>query len=108
MRSGLVLALDRTGCLQTARWSDAGRSRPPQRGGSQAQARDTATLMPASDKVVEIRNDAGLREVPVFASTVVCTGESPPEDHPHVSLRMGQNGCVTCPYCGTRYRSWWV
>ena len=102
MRNGLVLALDRTGCLQTARWSDAGRSRARRR--SQPQIKPLAAPVP--DKVAEIRNDAGLREVPVFASTVVCTGESPPEDHPHVALRMGRDGHVACPYCGTRYRSW--
>jgi uncharacterized Zn-finger protein len=105
MRSGLVLALDRTGCLQTARWNDIGRSRPSQRG---SQPSRNSVALSGPEKTPEIRNDAGLREVPVFASTVVCTGESPPEDHPHVSLRMGQNGCVTCPYCGTRYRSWRV
>ena len=105
MRSGLVLALDRTGCLQTARWNDVGRSRPSQRGSH--PLRDSVAPS-GHEKTPEIRNDAGLREVPVFASTVVCTGESPPEDHPHVSLRMGQNSCVTCPYCGTRYRSWRV
>jgi uncharacterized Zn-finger protein len=101
MRSGLVLALDRTGCLQTARWSDVGRSRARWR----TQPQINPLGAPVPDKVAEIRNDAGLREVPVFASTVVCTGESPPEDHPHVALRIGRKACVTCPYCGTRYRS---
>jgi uncharacterized Zn-finger protein len=102
MRNGLVLALDRMGCLQTARWSDAGRSRARQ----STQPRLNPVPESGPDRVAEIPNDAGLREVPVFASTVVCTGESPPEGHPHVSLRMGRDGCITCPYCGTRYRSW--
>lgn len=102
MRNGLVLALDRTGCLQTARWSDVGRSRAQQ----SAQRQLKPVPAPGPDRVSEIRNDGGLREVPFFGSTVVCTGESPPEDHPHVSLRVGRNGSVTCPYCGTRYRSW--
>lgn len=103
MRSGLVLARGGTGCLQTARWSDVGRDRSRQAG----QPRHSIA-QPGPDAAPEIGNDAGLREVPVFASTVVCTGESPPEDHPHVALRMERNGCVTCPYCGTRYRSWRV
>lgn len=101
MRSGLVLALDRTGCLQTASWSDVRRSRLRQRG----QPRGNAAPVPAPDKALEICNDAGMREIPVFASTVICTGQSPPEDHPHVALRIGQSGRVVCPYCGTVYRS---
>jgi uncharacterized Zn-finger protein len=34
---------------------------------------------------------------------VVCTGQSPPEDHPHVSLRVGRSGRVRCPYCETEF-----
>jgi len=102
MRSGLVLALDRTGCLQTARWSDIGRSKRRQS--------VTKTLATPSDqspeKVPETRNDFGRREIRVPARTVVCSGESPPEDHPHVSLRIGRSDRVICPYCGTQFSYW--
>lgn len=100
MRDNLVFALDRSGCLQTARWSDVS----PQCWRRRSQI-PTNRLSPVPDKPAEIRNDFGLQEVRVWKDSVVCTGESPPEDHPHVTLRIGRNGSVTCPYCGTVYRS---
>lgn len=100
MRSGLVLALDRAGCLQTARWSDASRSRSRQ---NSPTILATASKQPP-EKVPEIRNDFGQREIRVSTGTIVCCGESPPEGHPHVSLRIGPTGHVVCPYCGTKYR----
>ena len=101
MRSGLVLALDRMGCLQTARCGGV-RNRSQQH----IQPQLKSAPVPGPDNVPEIHNDAGLREVPVSVSTVVCTGKSPPEDHPHVALRIERDGSITCPYCRTRYRLW--
>jgi len=100
MRGVLVFALDRTGCLQTARWSDVGSRHLRQRRKCQPVG-DVSVAV--SDKAPEVRNDAGLQEIRIFAPSVVCTGQSPPEDHPHVSLRVGRSGRVRCPYCETEF-----
>ena len=84
MRSGLVLALDRTGRLRTARWSDVSRS------GRQISAKPlAATTVPLPKKASEILNDFGQEEIRVSARTVACSSESSPEDRPHASLRSG-------------------
>jgi uncharacterized Zn-finger protein len=33
-----------------------------------------------------------------------CIGQSPPQDHPHVFLEMGDRDKILCPYCSTLYR----
>ena len=100
MRTGLVFALDRMGCLQTARWSDVG-SRHLRQRRKCLPIDDLSVAVP--DKAPEVRNDSGLREIRIFAPSVVCTGQSSPQDHPHVSLRVGRGGRVRCPYCETEF-----
>ena len=34
----------------------------------------------------------------------MCVGASPPFDHPHVFLDMGDESEKVCPYCSTLYR----
>ena len=34
----------------------------------------------------------------------MCIGESPPQDHPHVYINMGEADTILCPYCATRSR----
>jgi hypothetical protein len=34
----------------------------------------------------------------------MCVGESPPQDHPHVYINMGEADTILCPYCATRFR----
>ena len=29
---------------------------------------------------------------------------SPPQDHPHIYIDMGEADTILCPYCGTRFR----
>lgn len=55
------------------------------------------------DRLPEFYNDTGRREVRVFTRTLVCVGQSPPQDHPHITLKIGANGTITCPYCATRF-----
>jgi uncharacterized Zn-finger protein len=33
-----------------------------------------------------------------------CIGVSPPQDHPHVYINMGNTDTILCPYCATRFR----
>ena len=99
MSTGLIFALDRMGCLQTARWSDVSRLRRHRR--PHIAYSDQS---PVPEQPAEPRNDFGLEKIRVSTDSVVCSGESPPEDHPHVTLRIGRDGCVPCPYCGTRSR----
>ena len=93
----LVFALDRTGCLQTARWSDVNPSQ-----WRQAVNRGTPDIH--SDEIVQVQNDEGVREIRVSGGTVVCTGQAAPNDHPHVSLALRKGVLAICPYCGTRFR----
>jgi uncharacterized Zn-finger protein len=93
MRQTLVFALDRTGCLQTARWSDVNPN----------QWRRVRPEAP-SDEITQIKNDEGCREIRVNSRTVVCTGQAAPNDHPRVSLALRKGVLAICPYCGTRFR----
>jgi hypothetical protein len=34
----------------------------------------------------------------------MCVGATPPYDHPHVFLDMGEDSEIICPYCSTLYR----
>jgi uncharacterized Zn-finger protein len=97
MKQTLVLALDRTGCLQTARWSDVNPSL-----WRQTVNRGTPDIHP--DEIVRAQNDEGFREIRVSGGTVVCTGQAAPNDHPHVSLALRKGVLAICPYCGTRFR----
>jgi len=56
------------------------------------------------DRLPEIRNDAGLKETRVRRRNIVCAGSSPPHDHPHISLPIGKENRLSCPYCATVYR----
>ena len=31
-------------------------------------------------------------------------GQSPPQDHPHIYLELGNEDRILCPYCNTLYR----
>jgi uncharacterized Zn-finger protein len=44
---------------------------------------------------LKFRNDRGVPEI--------CIGVSPPQDHPHIYINMGQANTILCPYCGTRF-----
>jgi uncharacterized Zn-finger protein len=52
----------------------------------------------------KFRNDRGVREIHVGTKEFECIGQSPPEDHPHVFLQMGDRDKVLCPYCSTLFR----
>ena len=48
-------------------------------------------------------NDAGVDTIRIGVSEFKCMGASPPYDHPHVYLDMGDEEQIICPYCSTVY-----
>ena len=52
----------------------------------------------------KFRNDHALPEIRIGAKEFNCIGVSPPHDHPHVYIDMGEQDTIICPYCATRYR----
>ena len=48
-------------------------------------------------------NDRGVEKIHIGVKEFQCMGASPPHDHPHVFLDMGQDRQVICPYCSTLY-----
>jgi uncharacterized Zn-finger protein len=55
------------------------------------------------DATVHFKNDLGLKEIGIGVREFKCIGASPPDDHPHVYLDMGEAASIHCPYCNTRY-----
>ena len=52
----------------------------------------------------KFKNDLGVREIKIGSQQFACIGASPPEDHPHVYLEMGESDQIGCPYCATVFR----
>jgi uncharacterized Zn-finger protein len=42
--------------------------------------------------------------IEIGAKEFMCIGATPPFDHPHVFLDMGDDAEAICPYCSTLYR----
>ena len=49
-------------------------------------------------------NDKGVDQIAVGVKEFQCMGASPPHDHPHVYLDMGDEDQLVCPYCSTLFR----
>lgn len=49
------------------------------------------------------KNDIGVKEIQIGTKRFVCIGETPPMDHPHVYLTMGELDHKVCLYCNTKY-----
>ena len=54
--------------------------------------------------MAQFSNDAGDKEIVVRVKEFECIGASPPHDHPHIFLDMGEQHEIICPYCSTRFR----
>jgi uncharacterized Zn-finger protein len=52
----------------------------------------------------KFRNDRGVPEIRIGVREFKCIGVSPPQDHPHVYINMGEADTILCPYCATRFR----
>ena len=59
--------------------------------------------MPGSG-YLKFRNDPGVPEIFIGVKEFKCIGMSPPQDHPHIYIDMGEADAILCPYCGTRFR----
>ena len=57
----------------------------------------------ASTTIPHYHNDAGVAVIRIGVKEFQCMGASPPYDHPHVYLDMGEENEIVCPYCSTRY-----
>jgi uncharacterized Zn-finger protein len=51
----------------------------------------------------QLQNDRAVPEIRIGMREFNCIGASPPHDHPHVYINMGDHDTILCPYCATRY-----
>ena len=55
-------------------------------------------------RVLQFHNDPGVSVIHVGTKEFMCIGATPPFDHPHVFLDMGDATEIICPYCSTLFR----
>ncbi len=53
--------------------------------------------------IPHFNNDLGVPSIKVGVKEFMCTGASPPFDHPHIFIDMGSDGEAICSYCSTRF-----
>jgi uncharacterized Zn-finger protein len=53
--------------------------------------------------IPHFRNDLGVPSIKVRVQEFMCTGASPPFDHPHIFIDMGSDSEAICSYCSTRF-----
>lgn len=58
----------------------------------------------ADSIIPHFQNDKGVETIDIGVREFKCCGATPPYDHPHIFLDMGQETEILCPYCSTRYR----
>jgi uncharacterized Zn-finger protein len=58
-----------------------------------------------ADRIVpHFKNDIGAHAISIGAREFMCVGASPPFDHPHIFIDMGDGDETVCSYCSTVYR----
>lgn len=57
----------------------------------------------AGGKIPHFQNDAGHARIEIGVSEFMCMGATPPFDHPHEFLDLGDDSEKVCPYCSTLY-----
>jgi uncharacterized Zn-finger protein len=62
----------------------------------------SAVLM-VDRSIPHFRNDLGVPTIKVGMTEFMCTGASPPFDHPHIFIDMGSDSEAICSYCSTRF-----
>ena len=53
--------------------------------------------------IPHFHNDPGVPSIRVGAKEFMCIGATPPFDHPHIFIDMGDENEVICPYCSTLF-----
>jgi uncharacterized Zn-finger protein len=48
-------------------------------------------------------NDKGFDRIKIGVKEFQCMGATPPFDHPHIYLDMGNRAKLVCPYCSTLF-----
>jgi uncharacterized Zn-finger protein len=56
------------------------------------------------NRYAKFKNDRAVPEIRIGVREFNCIGVSPPHDHPHIYLNMGDQDAIHCPYCATRFR----
>ena len=59
--------------------------------------------MKTSRSIPAYKNDIGVAEIKIGVKSFVCVGETPPMDHPHIFLTMGDKDHKVCLYCNTKF-----
>lgn len=54
--------------------------------------------------IPHFQNDAGHALIEIGVKEFMCVGATPPLDHPHVYLDLGEDTEKVCPYCSTLFR----
>jgi uncharacterized Zn-finger protein len=52
----------------------------------------------------KFHNGVGVPIVRIGCREFTCIGDKPPQDHPHIYLKMGGASEIVCPYCSTIFR----
>lgn len=60
--------------------------------------------MPEKIGAPHYKNDIGVDAINIGVKEFQCMGASPPFDHPHIYMDMGNEEEIICPYCSTLYR----
>ncbi len=63
-----------------------------------------ASWRSVNDNYAKFRNDHGAAEIRIGLKKFKCIGVSPPHDHPHIYLDMGDDDTILCPYCAVLFR----
>ena len=58
----------------------------------------------AGHRIPHFQNDAGVDMIEIGVTEFMCCGATPPFDHPHVYLDMGDEREIVCGYCSTLFR----
>jgi len=58
----------------------------------------------AEHVIPHFHNDPGVPVIEIGAKKFMCVGATPPHDHPHVFLDMGDENEIVCPYCSTLFK----
>jgi uncharacterized Zn-finger protein len=56
------------------------------------------------DSYPTFHNKVGVPIVRIGCREFKCIGDKPPQDHPHIYLKMGDASEIVCPYCSTLFR----